>query len=56
MPDTRDYGPFFQYLQTYSAVGFKGIDPADPLILELEANMEKNDQYFVCSSQPLPFF
>jgi DNA-binding CsgD family transcriptional regulator len=47
MPDPRDYGPFFRFLQTYSAVGFNGIDPADPLILELENNMEKNDQYFI---------
>jgi DNA-binding CsgD family transcriptional regulator len=47
MPDPRDYGPFFRFLQTYSAVGFKGIDPADPLILEMENNMEMNDQYFI---------
>jgi DNA-binding CsgD family transcriptional regulator len=47
MSDSRDYGPFFRFLQTYSPVGFKDIDPADPLILELENNMEKNDQYFV---------
>jgi len=47
MPDPRDYSPFIRFLQIYSTVGFSGIDPADPLIVELEDKMEKNDQYFI---------
>jgi DNA-binding CsgD family transcriptional regulator len=47
MPDPQDYDPFFRFIQTISSAGFKEISPTDPLLLELEDMMEKNDQYFI---------
>ena len=47
MLNPLDYSYFFRFMQTYSSVGFKGINPTDPLLLELEEMMEKNDQYFI---------
>jgi DNA-binding CsgD family transcriptional regulator len=41
-----DYNLFFDFIETYSRVGFKGIDRGDPLILDLEKFAESNDQFF----------
>ena len=44
--DSHNYNLFFKFLQTYTAVGFSGIDRDDALILQLEEIMENNDQFF----------
>jgi hypothetical protein len=41
----KDYKPFLKFLETYSPGGFKAIDPNDPLIVNMEKQMEKNDQF-----------
>jgi hypothetical protein len=41
----QDYSLFFKFIETFAPVGFKGIDPDDPLLLELEKIMEKNNQF-----------
>lgn len=41
-----NYGLFLKFFHAYAPVGFKGIDPADPLVVELEQMMEQNDQFF----------
>jgi DNA-binding CsgD family transcriptional regulator len=40
------YKLFFRIIEKYGPQGFAGIDPNDPLILEAEEMMEKNDQFF----------
>ena len=45
MTETHDYSLFFKFLETYSIVGFKEINPLDPLMLELEKLMTKNQQF-----------
>jgi hypothetical protein len=42
----REYDLYFKFIETYAPVGFKGIDPDSPLMIELEEMMEKNDQFF----------
>jgi DNA-binding CsgD family transcriptional regulator len=42
---SQDYDLFFRFIQKFSPTGFKGIDRNDPLILELEEMMERNDQF-----------
>ncbi len=37
---------FFEFIETYSPVGFRGIDRQDPLILALEEMMKNNNQFF----------
>lgn len=44
--DSHSYDLLFRFIQIYSPVGFKGIDPADPLMIELEELLEKNKQFF----------
>jgi len=39
------YSLFFEFIETYSLVGFKGIDRQDPLILSLEEMMKNNNQF-----------
>jgi hypothetical protein len=47
MKDTNpNYKLFFRILEKYGPQGFAGIDPKDPLIIESEQMMEKNDQFF----------
>ena len=46
MAHFRDYGLFFRFIETYTPVGFKGIDRDDPLLLELEDMTEANHQFF----------
>lgn len=45
--DYKRYDLFFEFVETYSKVGFKGIDRQDPLILELEEMTENNNQFFL---------
>lgn len=42
----KSYSLFYKFIQTYSPDGFKGIDPVDPLMIELEEMMEHNNQFF----------
>jgi hypothetical protein len=42
--DYRQYSLFFDFIEAYSPVGFKGIDRNDPLILALEEMMKNNSQ------------
>ncbi len=44
--DSSDYKLFFEFIDTFSKDGFKGIDPEHPLMLELEELLERNDQFF----------
>ena len=46
MTSNQNYGLFLRFFEAYAPVGFKGIDPADPLMAELEDMMERNDQFF----------
>lgn len=46
MTDFQDYSLFSKFIEIYSPTGFKGIDRNDPLMLELERQMESNDQFF----------
>jgi len=45
--DYRQYHLFFEFIETYSVVGFKGIDRNDSLVLALEEMMKNNNQ-FLC--------
>jgi DNA-binding CsgD family transcriptional regulator len=45
--DHLKYNLFFEFIKTYSLVGFKGIDRQDPLILALEEMMKINNQFFL---------
>lgn len=45
MTVNQDYGLFLKFFDTYAPRGFKDIDPADPLMVDLENLMEKNDQF-----------
>jgi hypothetical protein len=40
------YNLFLKAIETYGPKGFSGIDPNDPLMIELEEIMKKNDQFF----------
>jgi hypothetical protein len=44
--DDQYYGLFLKFFYTYAPVGFKDIDPADPLMVDLGNLMERNDQFF----------
>jgi len=46
MTDPRDYSMLFEFIETYSSVGFKGIDRNDHLVLSLEEMMKNNNQFF----------
>jgi DNA-binding CsgD family transcriptional regulator len=43
---TSDYHIYFKLLEKYGPTGFAGIDPNDPLMIEAEEIMDKNDQFF----------
>ncbi len=43
--DIGQYNLFFEFRNTYSSVGFKGINRHDPLIMSLEEMMDENNQY-----------
>jgi hypothetical protein len=42
----RQYDLFFEFIHTYSPVGFRGINRQDALILALEEMMQSNNQFF----------
>jgi hypothetical protein len=42
----QKYNLFFKFIKTFSPIGFIGIDPGDPLLLDLEAMMKCNNQFF----------
>jgi hypothetical protein len=44
--DLQDYSLFNKFIETYLPVGFKGIDREDPLMVQLEAMTEANNQFF----------
>jgi hypothetical protein len=46
MNDLHDYSLFLKFIENYLPSGFKGIDRDDPLLLELEAFTETNNQFF----------
>lgn len=46
MDISQNYSLFYKLNEIYSQIGFKGINPNDPLMLELELLMEKNNQFF----------
>lgn len=46
---TQDYDSFFKFIEVYGPYGYTGIDPNDPLILELEEMMEARNQFFYIS-------
>lgn len=43
--DFQDYSLFFKFIQTYSPIGFKGINRNDSVIKEIEEMMEMNKQF-----------
>jgi DNA-binding CsgD family transcriptional regulator len=45
--DYQKYNLFFEFIETFSPVGFKGIDRQDPLILALEEMTKINNQFFL---------
>jgi hypothetical protein len=42
----KDYSLFLKFLETYTPVGFQGIERNDPLMIEIEELMEENNQFF----------
>jgi len=42
----QDYSLFFRFLETYTSVGFQGIDRNDSLMTALEEMMEETNQFF----------
>jgi DNA-binding CsgD family transcriptional regulator len=46
MKECQQYDLFFEFIEAYSPVGFRGIDRQDALILALEEMMDRNDQFF----------
>lgn len=47
MNDHGSYNLFFRFIETYAPLGFQGIDRSDPLMVELEELMEKNNQFLM---------
>jgi hypothetical protein len=43
--DNGQYNLFFEFKETYSLLGFKGIDRQDPFIISLEEMMKNNNQF-----------
>jgi hypothetical protein len=46
MIQDSDYSLFFRFIEEYGPRGFTRIDPLDPLVVEVETMMEKNNQFF----------
>jgi hypothetical protein len=47
MNNNSDYTLFHKFIETYLPTGFKGINPDDSLMTELEKMMENNNQFFI---------
>jgi len=45
MTSNQNYGLFLKFFDAYAPVGFRNIDPADPLMVDLENMMKINDQF-----------
>ena len=45
MTNNQDYGLFFSFIETFSPIGFNGIDIDHPLVLKMEQMMESNNQF-----------
>ena len=45
--DYQRYNLFFEFIETYSSIGFRGINRHDPLILALEEMTKINNQFFL---------
>jgi DNA-binding CsgD family transcriptional regulator len=45
-PERQDYSLFFEFIDTFSPIGFTGIDTDHPLVQELEKMLEENNQFF----------
>jgi DNA-binding CsgD family transcriptional regulator len=45
--NNQDYSIFHKFIETYSPIGYNGINPKDALILELEQMMKNNNQFFL---------
>jgi len=43
---TSDNNIFFKLIETYGPTGFAGIDLNDPLMIEAEEIMKRDDQFF----------
>lgn len=41
-----DYKLYLKFIETFAPQGFKGINPDDPLLLEMESMTERNNQFF----------
>jgi DNA-binding CsgD family transcriptional regulator len=41
-----DYSFFFRFFESFSKAGIEGVDPGDPLLVELDRLMEMNNQLF----------
>ena len=48
----QNYDLFLKFFEAYAPVGFKGINPADPLMVKLENMMEINNQFFYVGDLP----
>jgi len=46
MKPSEDYKLLLEFIDTYLPLGFKGIHKDDPLMLKINAMMERNKQYF----------
>ncbi len=46
MKDNQDYSLFHNFIDDFLPIGFNGIDPNDPLLVEIEKSTEMNNQYF----------
>jgi hypothetical protein len=46
MDISQQYILFFKFIETYRQTGFTEINPNDPLMIELEEMLGKNDQFF----------
>lgn len=46
MKDNQDYSLFHNFIDAFLPIGFNGIDPNDPLLVEIEKSTERNNQYF----------
>jgi hypothetical protein len=44
--DYQDYTPYLKFIETYYPTGFANIDRNDPLLIQLEAISEANNQFF----------
>jgi DNA-binding CsgD family transcriptional regulator len=45
--DPKSYSLFFKFIEKYAPLGFQGINPNDPLVLELEELMEEKNQFIM---------